>query len=163
MIKKILGILLVILFVCGLSFYLYKVFKNNGDTGKIQQTNQTQKKIVPQTTQVDKNKLPENFPSNIPAGSGEAAVLDNYNAVNTLGEQLASRTFLSDKSVSAVTNEYISLLPKQGWTIKNVFNVPSTGVQYLVAAKDKNTLTITVSNDKESGKTKVSVSNIEAK
>jgi len=108
-------------------------------------------------TDVDKNKLPEKFPSDVPLET-EAVITYNYNAINAAGEYQSSREFVSKKTPDENFALYQSALKSSGWTLSSAIDDTVRAQKIILASKGSNNLNIRIYTD--AGQVKVSINNI---
>lgn len=107
-------------------------------------------------TDVDKSKLPERFPTELPIEAG-AAITYNYNAMNSKGMFQATREFVSAKSVDDNFAFYQDVLKKSNWTVSQAIDDTQHRQKLLLATKDGNRLNIRIYED--DSLVKVAISN----
>ena len=107
------------------------------------------------TTEVNNDKLPDKFPSDIPIESG-ATITQNYNATTTDGRYQATRAFETKKSLAENLALYTQYLQTNGWTIKATIDQPT--YKMVTASKDKQQLQISISENSTSKVVTVTIS-----
>lgn len=122
---------------------------------KSSQTNVTTAPAPVKLTEVDKTKLPDRFPADVPIEAGATITL-NYNAVNAKGLFQASREFVSKKSMADNFTLYQKALTASGWTITSAMDQPNQKI--ILATKGANNLNIRIYTD-PTGQVKVSINN----
>ena len=98
-----------------------------------------------QKTNVDFDKVPEKFPTNIPIESG-ARLTQNYNAVTPEGAFQATRTFVTEKSLTENIDFYTDFLSKDGW--KTNLSADQANFKMISGAKDGKKINISADENK---------------
>ena len=120
-VKKILvGLIMILAFAIGLTM-LIAVFK--GDS-KRQSSSRSDLSSVARKTTVAENKLPENFPTNLPL-EDNVEVTQNYNATTEDGRFQATRTYESKKTLAENLAIYREYLNGNGWNIVSTVDQPT--------------------------------------
>jgi hypothetical protein len=145
-------IILLILFTAAL-FLSYQNFSKNKQN---QLNNQTSKQKTVDITNVDKNKLPERFPQDIPI-EANAEITLNYNVINLNHKFQSTREFISTKTQEENFQFYQKVLKEKGWNITQTIEDPVLNHKIILATKDGNELNIRIYSD--SNKVKVAISN----
>jgi len=145
-------IILLILFTAVL-FLSYQNFSKNKQN---ELNNQTSKQKTVDITNVDKNKLPERFPQDIPI-EANAEITLNYNAINLNNKFQSTREFISAKTQEENFQFYQKVLKEKGWNITQTIEDPVLNHKIILATKDGNELNIRIYSD--NNKVKVAISN----
>jgi len=145
-------IILLILFTATLFLSYQNLSKNKQN----ELNNQTPKQKTVDITNVDKNKLPERFPQDIPI-EANAEITLNYNAINLNNKFQSTREFISAKTQEENFQFYQKVLKEKGWNITQTIEDPVLNHKIILATKDGNELNIRIYSD--SNKVKVAISN----
>ena len=125
------------------------------------QTN-TQKQPAPREAvvhQVDKSKLPERFPADIPLETG-AKIEQNFNA--TQGDRLqATRQFVSQKSVKENYDLYTQWLEQHGWKIAATLDQPN--LKAISATKGEDSIHVSINKNSLSAEVTADISYVSKK
>lgn len=102
--------------------------------------------VKPTVTKQDvpANRLPEQFPGEIPLEEG-AKILQNYNAKTADSRLQATRVFETSQSLEANYDFYTKFFKDNGWMILTTLNQPKLKV--LSAKKDHTTVQVTISEN----------------
>ena len=148
-------IIVIIIVLGGLYWVVETLLKNptnltNPNSLPVSLNNQASSTLqaVP-VTNVPNNQLPDRFPKDIPLEAG-AAVVTNFNAINSAGMFQASRTFISSKSMSANFSLYQNWLKTNGWSVTLAQNDKANNRYFVMATKGGDSLNILIRmlNDK---------------
>jgi|YNPMSStandDraft_1061717.scaffolds.fasta_scaffold06598_3 methionine-rich copper-binding protein CopC len=145
-------IILLILFTVALFLSYQNLSKNKQN----ELNNQTPKQKTVDITNVDKNKLPERFPQDIPI-EANAEITLNYNAINLNNKFQSTREFISAKTQEENFQFYQKVLKEKGWNITQTIEDPVLNHKIILATKDGNELNIRIYSD--NNKVKVAISN----
>lgn len=122
-----------------------------------QQAKELEAKISqPQVSLVNDQKIPKNFPANIPTGSATDKVVSNYEAVSPNGSIQATREFESSKAIAENFALYNNFFKKSGWDIYSSNNQGEANS--ITAAKDLTTVQVLLFTNSESKKSSVRIS-----
>lgn len=149
--KSILWLMAVlILLAAGLYGYSYFTTKEfTGNSGTTQHGKVT-------TTLVPEDRLPKNFPSSIPLEAG-AAVTVNQNSVDLNGNQVASREFVSSKTIWENFTFYKEVLEKEGWTITSTSDKETQKVIFATKGKQEVNIRCYGSSDARTSRVAINV------
>ena len=112
-----------------------------------------------QKTNIDFSQAPEKFPTNIPIESG-ARLTQNYNATTPQGEFQATRTFITEKSLTENIDFYTDFLNKDGW--KTNLSVDQANFKMISGAKEGKKINISADENKVSKIKTVTISYTES-
>jgi len=156
--------LVIVLLVIAAASAGYLVFsasqKDKALTVKPQNQTQNRQPGQAQMQAVDKDKLPKDFPADIPIEAGAEITL-NFTAINANGETQASREFISKKTVAENYALYQKSLKESGWNITRVDDKSPVG-SLIFATKGNYKLNIRIYTQ-AGNQVRVSINNILAK
>lgn len=121
----------------------------------IQKNSTKQENFTVTRTEVDKSKLPEKFPIDIPI-EAKAKVTDNYNALATNGMSQATRRFETAKTLDANFKLYSDFFSKNGWQTTNTINQPKLKIVFV--AKGGTNAQVTMAENSVTKKKTVDIS-----
>ncbi len=147
--KKVLGLVLLTAVLVGVLMF---VLRWQAQTKKVNQNNS---KPIAKLTQIEKDKLPDKFPAEIPV-EANAEITLNFNAINLSGKFQSTREFISSKSIEDNFILYLDILKKEGWVVGQKIDDTAKNQKIILASKGEEQLNIRIYTDV--GDVKVAIS-----
>lgn len=146
-----LGVLVLALIVAAVLYF--NMQNNKKDVAMNTNVPEKTKEIV--KTDVETNKSPEKFPTDIPIESG-ATITQNYNATAPDGRFQATRAFTSKKTLGENYALYKEWMNSNGWTIASSVDQPT--YKMVSGTKGKQTLQASISENSSTKEVTVTLS-----
>lgn len=138
---KLIKLLLILVAVLILAFVVFKFFISKPDSIIVQEP----VKAIVNKANIDFSKLPDRFPTDIPIESG-AKITQNYNARTPEGKFQATRTFVTEKSLTENIEFYTDFLNKDGW--KTNLSVDQVNFKMISGSKEREKINISADENK---------------